>query len=543
MTASVSYDYVIVGAGSAGCVLANRLTEDQNVSVLVLEAGGPATGFFKDMPLAFPRYVLRRDLNWNFQSEPEPYVNGRIIEIPRGKSLGGSTTINGMVYARGHRLDYDDWARSGLKGWGYRDVLPYFKRSEKSWLGEGRYHGGSGPMHVVVPRTNQMYEELRAATVAAGYPATDDYHGAQTEGAQRNEMTITAGRRGNVARLFLKPALARGNLTVESRCHATRILFDGRRAGGVEFVRDGHKYSARAQRELILAGGTYGSPQLLMLSGIGPAAELKKHGIAPLIDLPGVGQNLVEHPFAPAAWRARPGAFRSELRVDRAAIWVLRWYFFGTGLYATNGAAGNVFIRTQPGLDRPDMQFTCMASGISTPDVSYPLIGKRPEHQLRVGISMIKQDSRGFVTLRSADPFDPPRIQFNLFQERSDVERFIRGVRALRAIYNNEPLKNLHLDETIPGEGVRADRDIEKWVREVGAITQHPVGTCRMGAGGDAHAVVDGELKVCGVESLRVIDASIMPNVPGGNTNAPTIMIAEKGADLLRGRGLPPAEV
>ncbi|MBI2993811.1 MAG: GMC family oxidoreductase N-terminal domain-containing protein, partial [Gammaproteobacteria bacterium] len=361
MASRDTFDYIIVGAGSAGCVLANRLTEDENALVLVLEAGGPATGFFKDMPIAFPRYVLRRDLNWNFQSEPEPYANGRIIEIPRGRTLGGSSTINGMVYARGHRLDYDDWAKQGLKGWSYREVLPYFKRSEKSWLGEGRYHGGAGPMDVVVPRTNMTYDELRAATVAAGYPATDDYHGERTEGAQRNEMTISAGRRGSAARIFLNPVMGRRNLKVESGSHTTRVLFAGRRAIGVEYVRNGQTFAARAEREVILAGGTYGSPQLLMLSGIGPATELKEHGIALLVDLPGVGQNLVEHPFLFVGWRSRPGTFVSELRVDRAALSVLRWALFGSGFFSTNGAAGNVFIRTAPGLDRPDMQYTCMS--------------------------------------------------------------------------------------------------------------------------------------------------------------------------------------
>lgn len=538
-----AYDYVIVGAGSAGCVLANRLTEDEKVTVLVLEAGGRATGVFKDMPIAFPRYVLRRDLNWNFQSAPEPYLGGRIIEVPRGKVLGGSSTINGMVYARGHRLDYDDWARRGLKGWAYADVLPYFKRSERSWLGEGRYHGGSGPMDVCVPCTNMMYEELQAATVAAGYPATEDYHGEQTEGAQRSEMTVSNGLRGSTARIFLKPAMTRPNLKVEIRSHTTRIVFEGKRAVGVDYVQDRQTHTVRAEREVILAAGTYGSPQILMLSGIGPADELRKHGITPLVDLRGVGQNLVEHPFLFVGWRARTDRFKCALRFDRAAVSVLRWALFGSGPFSTNGAAGNVFIRTAPGLDRPDMQFTCIAAGMSAREVWYPLVGKRPAHSISAGVSMIKQDSRGSVTLRSSNPLDPPRILFNLFKERSDMERMIRGVRAVRAIYNNEPLKQLHYEETLPGEDVQSDEAIEKFVREVGAITQHPVGTCRMGIDNDADAVVDAELRVRGVEALRVIDASIMPNVPGGNTNAPAIMIAEKGADLIRGRRLPPVEL
>jgi choline dehydrogenase len=536
-----SFDYVIVGAGSAGCVLAHRLSSEPATSVLLLEAGGRTTGVFKDMPIAFPRYVLRQDLNWNFQSEPEPYADNRIIEVPRGKALGGSSAIYGMVYARGHRLDYDDWARAGLSGWGYADVLPYFRLSERSWLGEGAYHGGKGPLEVCVPKDNMMYDELRAATLAAGYPITDDVHGENSEGLQRNEMVVTRGRRGSLARLFLWPVMYRRNLAVVSRAQATRVAFEGTRAVGVEYLKDGQVHVARARQEVILSGGAYGSPQLLMLSGIGPAAELSKHGIKLIADLPGVGQNLVEHPFLPLAWRALPETFECMLRADRAAVSVLRWALFGTGPFATNGAAGNIFLRTAPGLDRPDMQLICPAVQNSAGDVWYPFISK-PTHTLVCAMSMIRQDSRGFVTLRSANPLDPPRIQFNLFQQQSDVDRMIRGIRAARAIYNSAPLRTFHAEETLPGEQAQSDAELEKFVRSVGAITQHPVGTCRMGAERDAGAVVDAELRVRGVQALRVIDASIMPNIPGGNTNAPAIMIAEKGADAIRGRRLPAAE-
>lgn len=536
------FDYVIVGAGSSGCVLANRLSEDKDVSVLLLEAGGRPTGFFKDMPIAFPRYVLRRDLNWNFQSEPEPHANNRRIPIPRGKALGGSTAINGMVYARGHRLDYDDWARNGLTGWGYADVLPYFRRSENSWAGDNLYHGTGGPMDVVIPAENQMYRELRDSVVAAGFPATADYHAEHSEGIQRAELTINKGLRGNVARLFLAPALSRGNLTVISRAHATRVLFEGRRAVGVEYLRNGVVHSVRANREVILSGGSYGSVQMLMLSGIGPADELARHRISPLVDLPGVGQNLVEHPFLFLGWTTRPGTYTDKLRLDRATLLVLQWFFLRTGAFATNGTGANVFVRTEPRLDRPDMQYTCVSVELSASDIWFPFI-RRAERMLRCGISMIREDSRGEVTLSSADPRDPPRILFNLFKERSDVDRMIRGVRIAREIYNQPPLKQFTAGELIPGERVRSDQELETFIRSEGAITQHPVGTCKMGADDDPNAVVDAALKVRGVDALRVVDASVMPNVPGGNTNAPAIMIAEKAADMLRGRLLPRAKV
>ncbi len=541
--AARTFDYVIVGAGSAGCVLANRLTQDRDVSVLLLEAGGKATGLWKDMPMAFTKYDRLPRLNWNFVSEPEPYAENRRIDVPRGKVIGGSSAINGMVYARGHRLDYDDWAQKGLRGWGYADVLPYFKRSERHWLGEGKYHGGSGELEVRIPDSNQMFDELKAATIAAGYPSTEDYHGDDTEGAQRCEVTVTrSGRRAATSRVFLEPALKRPNLAVESNALTTRVLFEGKRATGVEFEQGGELKTVRARREVILSGGTISSPQILMLSGIGPADHLREHGIEVVSDLPGVGRNMVEHPFLFVGWKARPGMIRSELRFDRAVASVLKWFFLGKGTFATNGAAGNVFIRTTPDADRPDMQLTCMAAGVTGRDIYYPGISK-PTFMVGVGLSMVKQDSRGEITLKSADAHDPPKILINLFKEKSDVDRMVRGIRAVRKIYHSPPLSQLIGEEISPGDDVQSDEDLAAFVRRTGAITLHPVGTCKMGVDSDPMAVLDDQLRVRGVEGLRVIDASVMPDVPGGNTNAPTIMVAEKGADLIRGRSLPRAEV
>ncbi|WP_322046558.1 GMC family oxidoreductase [Paraburkholderia sp. J67] len=532
-TDSQAFDYVVVGAGSAGCALASRLSEDRNVSVLLIEGGGKAPGLFVDLPAAIVQTIRRADLGWGYVSEPEPDLNGRRIEVRRGKVLGGCSQINGMVYARGDRQDYDDWAQMGCDGWSYRDVLPYFKRSESSWAGETEYRGGAGPLGVSISKTPGLqFPAFRAAVRNAGYPVVDDYHDDRPAGIIATELTVDRrGRRANTWRAYVQPVLDRPNLTVLPHALTTRVVFENRRAVGVEYVVKGQKSIVRARREVVLSAGAYGSPQLLMLSGIGPADALRAQGIQPLVDLPGVGQNLVEHPMLYLGFDAKPRTFANELRLDRAVRSWLRWFAFGTGPFASNVCACNIFLHTDPAWNRADIQLGCpaihMGSSLWAPPFS------QPKHGLSLGVIMLRQDSRGHVTLRSANAADAPRIQFNLMQERSDIDRMIRGVRAGREIYAQSPLNELIIQESLPGKLCESDKEIEAFIRQACGITHHPVGTCKMGI--DADAVVDPELRVFGVEGLRVADASIMPNVPAGNTNAPAIMVGEKAADLIRG--------
>ena len=360
----------------------------------------------------------------------------------------------------------------------------------------------------------------------------------------RMEMTVRNGRRASAARAFLYPVMHRPNLTVETESLAVRLRIEHGRASGIDYRSRGEPRTALAAREVILAAGVYGSPQLLMLSGIGPPSELAAHGIRVTHSLEGVGRNLIEHPLAFVLYEAQSRTFLKELRVDRAMLSVLRWFAFGSGPFATNACAGNLFVRSEPAADRPDIQLTCPAGGeaaLPGAHVWFPLIQKPPVHGLACVVSMIREDSRGWVTLRSGSPDDPPRILFNLFQEPSDVARMIRGIRAARRVYAQEPLRSLIVRERVPGPQCESDADLERFIRANAAITQHAVGTCRMGI--DAGAVVDAQLRVHGLNGLRIADASIMPNVPGGNTNAPTMMIAEMAADLIRGRRLPPTEL
>jgi len=534
------FDYIVVGAGSAGSALANRLTEDADVSVLLLEAGGPDNHPLQLMPIAFLKVAHHPRFNWGFVSEPEPGLGGRVLPIPRGKTLGGSSSVNASIAIRGNRRDYDIWRQMGNEGWSYLDVLPYFRRLERSWRGETPYHGGAGPVGITpVDYPDNLFEPLRAAALSAGVPISEDPNGAEQEGLSRMEATVEGGKRTSAARAYLHPVMHRTNLTIATHALTLRVLIEHGRAIGVDYARDGQMEQAWAAREVIVCGGSFNSPQLLMLSGIGPAEHLREMGIAPLHDLPGVGKNLGEHPNILNIYQARGREGLTKfLRFDRACLLAARWFMRHDGQFANNGAAANIFLRTRPELERPDVQMICMAVS-NTADVWFPRLTTAPVYCFSVRVGALHPQSRGWVKLRSADPRDAPRILFNMFAVQEDLDTMVRGVRACREIYRQTPQLELISRELAPGVERQSDADIAAFIRANAGHRSHPVGTCRMGH--DAMAVVDPQLRVHGIAGLRVVDASVMPELPGGNTNLPTIMIGEKAADMIRGRHLEPA--
>ncbi|MGA7787115.1 MAG: GMC family oxidoreductase N-terminal domain-containing protein [Xanthobacteraceae bacterium] len=533
------YDYVIVGGGSAGCVLANRLSEDGAARVLLIEAGGRDWHPYIHIPLGLGRMHDYGMFDWGYRTDPEPNLNNRHIEAMRGKVLGGSSSINVMAYTRGNRGDYDRWAQKGARGWSYADVLPYFRRCETWQGGEDPWRGVAGPLGTEFARTKDpLYDAWLAAAQATGYPLTTDYNGAQQEGFGRGQFTIRDGRRSSAANAFLKPARERKNLTVAVNAQTTRIMLDGTRAKGVDYVKDGATVRAEAGREVILAAGTFNSPQLLMLSGIGPADHLRSFGIDVAANLP-VGQNLQDHLGAYMTYtRPRPGTFHREMRFDRMAASMVRAYLFGTGPATVVPGGLHAFIKTRPELAVPDIEF--MFRGTSAnPHLWFPLLRRAFLDGFGIRPTLLHPDSRGELLLGSADPLKPPRIVYRFFTAPNDLPTLREGFKRARELAFHAALDPYRGEEIGPGLNVKTDAEIDDWLKKTVITAHHPAGTCAIGPDG----VLDSDLRVRGIEGLRVCDASAMPDLVSAHINACVLMMAEKAADLVRGRpALPKAE-
>ena len=527
-----SFDYIVTGAGSAGCAVAARLSESGRYRVLLLEAGGRDTNPWIHIPMGFYKVYADPRVNWMFESEPEARLDNRTLYQPRGKVLGGTSSINGMVYMRGNAGDYDEWRQRGCDGWDYDSVLPYFRKAEDQQRGANEFHGVGGPLRVSdQPRRDELADRLVEAAIQAGLPPNHDFNGARQEGAGYFQSTTGHSRRWSTATAYLRPARNRANLVVRPNCHATRIVIENSQATGVSYLHGGTSRTARARAEVIVSGGVYGSPQLLQLSGIGPGELLQGLGIETILDLPAVGKHLQDHFFVRLAYRCTKPITMNELAnsLPRRVMAMARYVLFRSGPLAANSVIAGAFARSDPRLERPDLQFNFTPWSYATRDhtgaVPHPFPG------FSLSAVHLRPDARGTVHLKSPNPLAPPAIRFNFLETPYDLQALTAGMRLARTFTRQPALAPYVAEEIVPGPDINTDAEFAASIRRTASSNLHPVGTCRMGPNGDS--VVDARLRVHGIGRLRVADAAIMPTVPAGNTNAPSIMIGEKAADMI----------